>query len=52
MDDLKRPPAETEQPDPPRPVFKVKPRSMGLRPGLSYDNIEKLLDYAEGPNHR
>lgn len=32
--------------------FKIKPFRMGLRPGLSYDNIEALLEYGEGPHHR
>lgn len=31
------------------PPFKVKARDLGLRPGLSYDNIEELLDQIEGP---
>lgn len=29
--------------------FKVKAFDLGLREGLSYDNIEELLDIAEGP---
>ncbi|HEV2351539.1 MAG TPA: DUF2191 domain-containing protein [Terriglobia bacterium] len=29
--------------------FVVKARPLGLRPGLNYDNIEKLLDKIEGP---
>ena len=36
----------------PRKPFKIKPFHMGLRPGLSYDNIEALLEYGEGPYHR
>ena len=32
--------------------FKVRAKPMGLRPGLSYDNIEELLDLAEGPYHK
>ena len=38
----------------PRPTepFKIKPFRLGLRPGLSYDNIEALLEYGEGPFHR
>jgi hypothetical protein len=36
----------------PRKPFKVTPFSLGLREGLSYDNIEELLDIAEGPNRR
>lgn len=34
------------------PPFKIEPRPLGLRPGLSYDNIEDLLDQIEGPLHR
>ena len=30
----------------------VYAKAMGLRPGLSYDNIEELLDVAEGPYHK
>ena len=29
-----------------------QPRSMGLKPGFSYDNIEELIEVAEGPLHR
>jgi len=32
--------------------FKIKPFNLGLREGLSYDNIEELLDIAEGPNRQ
>jgi hypothetical protein len=32
--------------------FKVKPQPMGLRPGLSYDNVGELLERLEGPLHR
>lgn len=32
--------------------FVVKPFDLGLREGLSYDNIEELLDIVEGPNRR
>lgn len=28
--------------------FVVRPKALGLRRGLSYDNIEELLDVAEG----
>jgi hypothetical protein len=34
------------------PPFRVKTRPLGLRPGLSYDNIEELLEQVEGPSHR
>jgi hypothetical protein len=35
-----------------RKRFVVKPIALGLRPGLSYDCIGKLLDEIEGPSHR
>jgi hypothetical protein len=35
------------------PPFRVEPRSMGGPvPGLSYDDIETLLDEVEGPRRR
>jgi hypothetical protein len=34
------------------PPFKVKTRRLGLRPGLSYDCVGKLLEELEGPLHR
>ena len=36
----------------PKEPFQIKPFRMGLRPGLSYDNVEALLEYGEGPFHR
>jgi len=35
-----------------RKPFVVHPRKLGLPPGLTYDNIEQLLEAAEGPAHR
>jgi hypothetical protein len=35
-----------------RKPFVVDARPMGLPPGLSYDNIEELLEALEGPYHR
>lgn len=32
--------------------FKVTAHPLGLRKGLSLDNIEELLDQVEGPNRR
>jgi hypothetical protein len=32
--------------------LKIKPRRLGLRPGLSYDKIEDLIEFGEGPFHR
>jgi hypothetical protein len=37
---------------PARKKFVIKPRAMGLPPGLSYDNIGELLEAIEGPLHR
>ena len=37
---------------PPRKKFKVKPRMLGLPPGLSYDKVEELIEALEGPYHR
>lgn len=34
------------------PAFKVKARPLGLRPGLSYDNVWELIEQIEGPFHR
>ena len=35
-----------------RRPFKIKPTHMGYRPELNYDDIEGLLDFAEGENRR
>lgn len=35
----------------PKP-FRVKARALGLRPGISIDNIGELLEQIEGPAHR
>ena len=32
--------------------FVVTPRKLGLPSGLSYDNVEELLEALEGPAHR
>jgi hypothetical protein len=37
---------------PPRKPFQVAPRKLGLPSGLTYDNIEQLLETVEGPAHR
>ena len=37
---------------PPRKPFTVTPRKLGLPSGLSYDNVEQLLEALEGPAHR
>ena len=33
-------------------AFHVVPRRLGLPPGMSYDNVEELLEKLEGPAHR
>ena len=33
-------------------TFQIRARPIGLRAGLSYDSIEELLDFAEGPRRR
>ena len=37
---------------PARKRFKVQARPLGVYPGLDYDNIGKLIEYAEGPLHK
>ncbi len=32
--------------------YRTEGRAMGLKPGLSYDNVEELLDHAEGEKRR
>ena len=32
--------------------FRVTPRDMGLRPGISIDKVSALLDEVEGPAHK
>jgi hypothetical protein len=32
--------------------FVVRARHLGLKPGLSYDNVAELIEQAEGPLHR
>jgi hypothetical protein len=36
----------------PRKPFKVKARDLGLKPGLSLDNVAELLEQVEGPTFR
>lgn len=35
-----------------RKPFVVRPINLGLPAGLSYDNVEKLLEFLEGPEYR
>jgi hypothetical protein len=37
---------------PRRRTLKIKPARMGYKTGLNYDNIESLLEYGEGEQHR
>jgi hypothetical protein len=37
---------------PPSKPFVVRPRSLGLPPGLAYDNVEDLIEALESPLHR
>jgi hypothetical protein len=39
-------------PGTPAKAFRVRPRSLGLRDGLDYANVNELLDRAEGDNRR
>ena len=32
--------------------FEVKPRALGLPAGMSYDNVEELLERLEGGGHK
>ncbi len=40
------------QKKPARKPFVVRPRALGLPPGMSYDNIEELIESIEGINHK
>ena len=42
---------QTGKRNPPEP-FVVNARPLGLRPGLSYDNVEDLLDQLDGAFRR
>ena len=52
LNDLLRSALLHRQSPPQRREFKVRPLHMGLRPGLNYDDIEGLISYAEGEDHR
>lgn len=34
------------------PPFKLRPRNMGLRPGLNLDDVWGLIEQIEGPGYR
>ena len=37
---------------PRRPTLKIKPVPMGFRAGLNHDDVESLIEYGEGDQHR
>ena len=43
--------AEANKPQKTKP-YKTKPKKVGLKPGLSYDNVAELLEQVEGPTYR
>ena len=52
LNELVRAGLRAEKTTKPSRPFRVKPGHLGLRPGLSYDNIETLLEIGEGELHR
>ncbi len=42
----------TASKEPARKPFKVKPWNLQPPPGLSFDNVEELIEFLEGPYHR
>ena len=52
VNDLLRLGLESARAPKPRRPFVVRARPLGLRPGMSYDNIAELLELTEGPAHR
>lgn len=37
---------------PRRLTLRINPTRLGYKPGLTYDNIESLIEYGEGARHR
>lgn len=35
-----------------RKPFKIKARTLGLPPGMSYDNVAELIEAVEGADHK
>jgi len=35
-----------------KPEFRIRAQALGLRPGLSYDNVAELIEQVEGPSAR
>jgi metal-responsive CopG/Arc/MetJ family transcriptional regulator len=52
LNDLLRAGLLARNTQPKRSGFRLRATHMGLRQGLNYDNIESLLEYAEGVQHR
>jgi hypothetical protein len=53
LNDLLRLALLTQSEAPARKPFKVRAYHLGPpRPGINYDSVEAMLEYAEGPEHR
>jgi hypothetical protein len=52
LNDLLRVALINQESQPRKRTLKIKPFKMGYIPGLNYDSVEALLEYAEGPFHR
>jgi hypothetical protein len=52
INDLLRVALLTSGDKPRQRTLQIKPTHMGYKPGLDYDNIESLLEYGEGDQHR
>jgi hypothetical protein len=52
LNDLLRNALLNLQNEPKRRSLVIKPVQMGYKPGLNYDDVEGLLEYAEGDQHR
>lgn len=52
VNDLLRAALSLRRKPPAVPSFRVRPRKMGIRPGLDYDRIGELIEQLEGPLQR
>ena len=52
LNDLIRAGLATRDLTPALPPFRIRARDLGLKPGLSLDDVEGLLDQIDGPNRR
>ena len=52
LNDLLRAALAAQATAPVKRTLKIKPRNLGVLPSLNYDDIEALIEYAEGPDHR